>query len=118
VPLELEIDEHDRTDLATVHVLASRGSRSVGTGRFCMAGPGTAQVGRLAVLPEERGTGVGGALLEALVAEAARRGFARVHLYAQVQATGFYRKAGFYDDGPPLWDAGILHQPMSKALGG
>lgn len=117
VPPEEEIDEHDRTDPDAVHVLARDGSgRAVGAGRYYVTEPSVVQIGRMAVCAEARGTGIGVALLEALANEARRRGFAKAHLHAQTHATEFYRKAGFYDDGAEMWDAGILHQPMSRGL--
>jgi len=117
VPPDEEWDDHDRTDRDAAHALAfGSPGRAVGTGRFYTAEPGTAQIGRLAVLAAARGCGAGSALLEALVAEARRRGFARAHLHAQTHARGFYLEHGFHDDGPLLWDAGIEHQPMTKNL--
>ena len=118
VPPEEEIDEHDRTDRDAVHALArSAGGVAVGAGRFYVTDSATVQVGRMAVVAQARGTGVGAALLSALLREAAARGFTRAHLHAQIHARGFYEKAGFRDDGPRLWDAGIEHVPMSLALG-
>ncbi len=117
VPIEIEIDEHDRTDRKAVHALAlDAGGGAVGAGRFYVLAPGLVQIGRMAVLPEARGAGVGAALLEALVGEARRRGYGAAHLHAQVHAAEFYRKAGFVDEGPQLWDAGILHQGMGKKI--
>jgi len=118
VPLDDEVDAHDQTDPDAVHALAiDHTGRPVGAGRFYLAAPGVAQIGRMAVLPEARGRGVGLAVLKILVTEARRRGLERVHLHAQVSAHDFYMKSGFRDDGEPLWDAGILHQPMSLTLG-
>ncbi len=120
VPPDEEIDAHDLTDRDAVHALAYAKpgalETAVGAGRFYIAEPGVAQIGRMAVLPSARGTGAGAALLEALVAEARRRGFARAHLHAQTHARGFYLKGGFHDDGALMWDAGIEHQPMSLEL--
>ena len=116
VPPQEEIDDHDLTDTAAVHALASRDGLPVGAGRYYVTEGSTVQIGRMAVLAEARGTGVGAALLASLVAEARRRGFRRAHLHAQTHAAGFYRKAEFVDDGDPLWDAGILHQPMTLDL--
>ncbi|MGB8203608.1 MAG: hypothetical protein WCE83_02940, partial [Candidatus Baltobacteraceae bacterium] len=59
---------------------------------------------------------VGSLLLAALLAEAARRRNARAVLLAQMQARDFYLRAGFRDDGCPLWDLSVLHQPMAKPL--
>jgi predicted GNAT family N-acyltransferase len=116
VPLDEEIDAHDRDDPGALHALAREGRVAAGTGRFYAAAPGIAQIGRMAVLAPWRGRGVGGLLLGALVAEARRRGFARARLDAQVGAVHFYRRAGFRESGERLWDAGILHQPMTLEL--
>jgi predicted GNAT family N-acyltransferase len=117
VPLDEEMDAHDVTDRAAVHALVYDDSGTpVGAGRFYAADRQTAQVGRMAVSAETRGAGAGAALLAGLLAEARRRGFTRAHLWAQTHACAFYRKAGFYNDGAPLWDAGIEHQPMSLTL--
>jgi len=117
VPPDEEIDAHDRSDLQAVHALVREDGRIVGAGRFYVSAPRTVQIGRMAVDAAARGSGAGRALLTALVGEARRRGFGRAHLHAQTHARGFYAKAGFVDDGEPLWDAGILHQPMSLELG-
>jgi predicted GNAT family N-acyltransferase len=116
VPPEEEIDAHDRNDPTAVHALARAAAGVVGAGRYYGVDARTVQIGRMAVLAAARGTGAGSALLAALVAEARRRGFVRAQLHAQTHAREFYLKAGFVDDGAPLWDAGILHQPMSHAL--
>ena len=122
VPPEEEIDEHDRTDLHAVHALALRDASdplsAVGAGRFYISpeNSSTVQIGRMAVDATARGTGVGAAILNELLKEARRRGFTRAHLHAQDHATEFYRKAGFVEDGEALWDAGILHMPMTLRL--
>jgi predicted GNAT family N-acyltransferase len=116
VPLELEIDEHDRTDPDAVHALVRDGSATIGTGRFYALDADRVQIGRMAILSDRRSLGAGACLLASLMEEARRRGFREARLDAQTQAAGFYRKAGFCDDGEAHWDAGILHQPMRKAL--
>ncbi len=116
-PLEQESDEHDRTDPTAVHALARRdGGAALGTGRFCMVEPGVGRIGRMAVLPEARGRGAGASLLAALLGEAGRRGYGRIVLLAQPQARAFYARAGFREDGSPLWAEGLLHQPMAKTV--
>jgi GNAT superfamily N-acetyltransferase len=65
VPREIELDEHDATSR---HVLARDGDGSpIGTGRLLPDG----HIGRMAVLADWRGKGVGRAMLERLLEEAA-----------------------------------------------
>jgi len=117
VPPEEELDEHDRSDPAAVHVLARDPSgKPVGTGRYYVTEASTVRIGRMAVVASERGRGIGARILGALVDEARRRGFSRADLHAQTHALAFYIKAGFYEDGEELWDAGIRHQPMTRKL--
>ena len=71
----------------------------------------------MAVVREWRRRGVGADLLEALIAEAKRRGHGEVKLSAQLQAAEFYRNHGFVAEGKVYEEAGILHQAMKKTLG-
>ena len=105
VPAEMELDEHDP---ACVHVIAKLEGRAVGTGRLLPDG----HIGRMAVLKEARGQGVGAAMLLALMEKARLRGDKEVALSAQSHAIGFYRKHGFVEEGPEYLDAGIPHQAM------
>lgn len=109
VPAEIELDEHDA---ACVHVIARAEGRAVGTGRLLP----DAHIGRMAVLKEWRGRGVGAAMLDTLIAKARARGDQEVSLSAQTHALDFYRKQGFVEEGPQYLDAGIPHQTMRKTL--
>jgi predicted GNAT family N-acyltransferase len=110
VPAEVELDEWDASSL---HAIArdARG-RPVGTGRLLPDG----HIGRMAVLPEARGTGVGTAILRALMGAARERGHADVVLNAQTHAAPFYRRLGFVEEGGVFDDAGIPHIAMRRSL--
>ena len=110
VPVELE---WDGLDSACAHVLAwnNRGE-AIGTARMQQNGT----IGRMAVLKDWRGRGVGRALLQTLLDLATRRGLSRVTLSAQIHALGFYERAGFDVVGEPFIDAGIPHRKMVKEL--
>jgi len=113
---EQEIDpdeEWDGEDPGSRHFLArDEGGRPIGTARLMPSG----QIGRMAVLAEWRGHGVGARLL-ALAVEAARQGaMERIFLHAQAQVVEFYERAGFEAFGEPFFEAGIEHRMM--ALGG
>jgi predicted GNAT family N-acyltransferase len=74
------------------------------------------RIGRMAVLPEWRRQGVGGALLAAALRAAAASGLKQVHLSAQTHAVAFYARYGFIAEGPEYLDAGIPHRSMNLNL--
>lgn len=89
------------------------GNTIVGIGRLSPEG----RVGRMAVLPEWRGRGVGSALLVAALTEARGRRQRRVELSAQSRAVPFYERHGFSAIGDEYLDAGIPHRTMTLELG-
>jgi predicted GNAT family N-acyltransferase len=107
-----EADEVDDLDDVAIHLLAFRDGRPVGTARLLVDGS-TGKVGRVCVLREARGTGLGAALMRAAVAEfRAMPGLKKVKLGAQSHATGFYTALGFRVVGEAFMDAGIEHREM------
>jgi predicted GNAT family N-acyltransferase len=110
VPLE---EEWDALDPQCVHVIARDAAhRPIGTGRLTPE----RKIGRMAVLREWRGRGVGEAMLAALVERARELGLPEVSLHAQVGAIGFYDKFGFEPYGERFLEAGIEHQSMRRTL--
>ena len=110
VPEDIERDEFDAVSR---HAIArDEAGAVVATGRLLPDG----HIGRMAVAAPLRGKGVGGAVLEALVAEAARAGLAEVALNAQVHALAFYRRHGFVEHGDVFMEAGIPHRAMRRTL--
>lgn len=114
VPMEIELDDHDAGSL---HAIARDAAATVvGTGRLLPvrveSGRRISHIGRMAVLRNARGQGVGAALLDALIAAARGRGDDGIVLSAQVHALGFYRARGFIEEGPAYPEAGIDHQDM------
>ena len=111
-----EADEVDDLDDQAIHLLALDGARAVGTARLLVAGE-TGKVGRVCVLREARGTGLGVALMRAAVAELRQTpGVRRVTLGAQSHAVGFYAALGFAVVGEEFLDAGIVHREMVLTL--
>ena len=110
VPVEMEWDEMDPQ---CRHVIARDAEhRPIGTGRLTPEH----KIGRMAVLQEWRGKGVGEALLMALIDQARTDGLREVSLNAQVDAIGFYEKFGFVPYGDRFEEAGIQHQAMRQLL--
>ncbi|GHE04628.1 acetyltransferase [Defluviimonas sp. 20V17] len=111
-----EADEFDDLDGSAVHLLALDAGRAVGTARLLTEGA-TAKIGRVCVLKDYRGTGLGAALIRAGIEHLrAMGGIGTVKLGAQVHALGFYEKLGFTAYGPVYDDAGIPHRDMARAL--
>ncbi|HXH01479.1 MAG TPA: GNAT family N-acetyltransferase [Xanthomonadaceae bacterium] len=129
VPLE---EEWDALDPHCLHVLARDAhGLPIGTGRLIPpsmdsadgmpmhgAFPPAARIGRMAVLRDWRGRGVGAALLSALLDVARARGWRQVTLNAQLDALPFYARHGFVPAGPIFEEAGIRHRAMCRVLGG
>jgi predicted GNAT family N-acyltransferase len=109
VPAEIELDE---ADAQSIHALAFYDAQVVGTGRLLP----DSHVGRMAVLKEFRGKGIGSALLVKLIEAASRRGDRSLVLSAQVHALNFYRAHGFVPEGEVYQDAGIPHQDMRRSI--
>ena len=110
VPRELEWDEWDE---ASDHAVAIDSTgKAIGTARLLPDG----RIGRMAVLKERRGQGVGAALLRAMLDRARERSMTRAVLHAQVRAAGFYRRFGFRERGGEFLEAGIPHVEMTLDL--
>ena len=109
VPREIELDEHDSQ---SIHAIAYEGTDAVGTARLLPDG----HIGRMAVLKDWRGRGIGGLMLQKLMERAKARGDREIVLSAQAHAVPFYRANGFMEDGSEYLEAGIRHQEMRRKL--
>ncbi|MEH6492647.1 GNAT family N-acetyltransferase [Halopseudomonas sp.] len=105
VPEDLEWDAED--DHAT-HFLLFYQQQPVATARLLHDG----HIGRVAVLPNFRGKGLGAKIMQQVIAYAQANGMRDLHLSAQTHATDFYRKLGFSITSGEYLDAGIAHQDM------
>ncbi len=109
VPAELESDGQD---VHATHFLLTRAGVALGCGRLLPDG----KIGRMAILQEQRGLGLGKLLLEAMVKHAKRHGFTRLYLHAQSYALGFYQSCGFSQLGTEFTEAGIAHVAMEQLV--
>ena len=106
VPPDLEWDAED--PLAT-HFLLTLDEQPVGTARLLSDG----RIGRVALLTQTRGKGLGRQLMLAVMQHARQQGMTRLTLSAQTHALDFYRQLGFVPCSEVYLDAGIPHQSMS-----
>jgi len=108
VPESIELDDRDPD---CHHVLAcDKSGAPIGTARIDTNG----KIGRMAVLPEHRGLGVGTKMLEAIMEHGRSNGTTDFHLSAQISAVGFYEKMGFETYGEQFQEAGITHINMGS----
>ncbi|NNE89475.1 MAG: GNAT family N-acetyltransferase [Silicimonas sp.] len=106
-----EAEEVDGRDGEALHLLLLYHDAPVGTARLLIDGE-SGKIGRVAVLEDHRGKGLGVALINASLDVLRDHGLRRAKLGAQTHAIGFYEKLGFTASGPEFLDAGIPHRAM------
>lgn len=108
-------EEFDSADSCATHVLALDNGKAVATCRyFCQ--DGYYLIGRIAVVKEYRGTGLGGKLLEFAKNQIEKSGGKEIRIHAQKRAEGFYQKQGYTSFGEVDYDEGCEHVWMKKSL--
>lgn len=116
IPMQMEWDEAD-PDPACIHAVAyNRFGKPLATGRLLEHVPGVAKIGRMAVTQAMRGSGVGRAVLDALMKAAREQGYREAVLHAQTSASAFYSRAGFVSRGVTFEEVGIPHIEMVRNL--
>ncbi|WP_299592182.1 GNAT family N-acetyltransferase [uncultured Tateyamaria sp.] len=111
-----EAEEVDGRDKDALHVLAHVEGTPMGCARILVQGS-VAKIGRVCVLKEARGTGLGAAIIQACLNVARRQGgVSKAKLGAQTHALAFYERLGFAAFGPIYDDAGIPHRDMERPL--
>ncbi len=113
VPESEEIDDHDiLNDDVADHFLFLKNGCPVGTVRCLKKGGGVLKVGRVAVLKEARGGGIGREMMA--LTEKTYPEIVVFALDAQEHAIPFYEKCGYVASGEIFLDAGIRHRHMEK----
>jgi predicted GNAT family N-acyltransferase len=110
VPPDLEWDELDES--ARHLLVMNNASEPIACARLLNNG----SIGRMAVLKDWRGLGVGSALLKTAIELQQKQGAKIITLSAQMHAIAFYEKAGFAVSGQPYLDANIPHVDMLLTL--
>ena len=109
VPEDLEIDGLDGK---AKHVLAYIDGEPIGTGRILIDG----HIGRVAVLKNYRGQGIGKLIMKELIKWAQDMSLEKVWLSSQWHAHSFYIDLGFVCVGEIYKEAGIDHIKMYRTL--
>lgn len=110
VPFYIEWDEHDQD---AIHLLVlDYAGQAIGCARILKKG----RVGRMAVIREWRGHGLGLALLDEAIKICKSLGMQTVAISSQTHAIKFYEKAGFTVTSEAYIDANIWHVDMQRTI--
>ena len=107
--------EWDGMDEEAIHFLAFKNEKAIGCARAFVI-ENYMQLGRMAVLKEYRGEGIGTALLEKAMTTAKLNELSVIYISAQCQAIDFYKKFGFEITSDIYLDAEITHRDMKLEL--
>ena len=115
ISADLEIDD---SDPIAEHALAFVDGQCVATARIYLdeQNASKAKIGRMAVLKDFRGQGIGTALLGETIRAGMMQGASVFELHAQQSAVPFYAKLQFKPDGAIFDEVGIPHQCMRLVL--
>ena len=104
ITLREEFDEHDGPD--TKYIVILDGEFPVATARFYELDVQTAMIGRVVVLPDYRGKGLGRMTVEATEEWIRELGYVSIRIDARDVAVGFYEKLGFSAGEPVVTEWG------------
>jgi predicted GNAT family N-acyltransferase len=104
--------EWDGMDEKAIHFLVFNDKAAIGCARAIVI-KDHMQLGRMAVLKEYRGQGIGSALLEKAMTIAKLNQLSVIYISAQCHAIDFYKKFGFEVKSDIYLDAEIPHRDMT-----
>lgn len=110
------IDEFDDTDNTAYHIAGYENNKPIVCARFFCDGNNEYHIGRIAVLKEFRGRGLGSEIVEFCESEIKKLGGKSVSLSAQVRASDFYKKMNYNTTGEIYMDEHVEHIRMTKEL--
>jgi predicted GNAT family N-acyltransferase len=111
-----EEEEFDEFDAEAIHLVAMSGDAPVGTLRIRHLDDGESRIERVAVLLNQRGTGVGRLLMMGAIRTIEDAGHREITLAGQIQAEGFYVACGFHAEGAVFLQERIEHRWMRRTL--
>jgi predicted GNAT family N-acyltransferase len=109
--------EYDEIDSFATHIVIYDGTTALGTCRvFFDEALGCYHTGRIAVLKEHRGKGLGRVLVTEAEKVAKSKGGKDIYIGGQVRVSDFYVKLGYTPYGDVYMDEGVPHIGLKKSL--
>ena len=111
-------NEFDDIDQRSWHVVFLENKEPVATGRTFQShtDQSTYTIGRIAVIKEWRGQGIGSMVVHELEKKAVEQGAEKSELSAQCRARAFYEKLGYEASGDVYMDEECPHIRMEKRI--
>ncbi len=111
-------NEFDDIDPSAYHIVAYEEDKPIGTARLFPTEQDKSifSIGRVAVLPEDRGKRIGQKMMKELEAYAKERGALAIELSAQTRVMPFYQSLGYTPYGEEYFDEFCPHKMMRKEL--
>ena len=103
--------EWDGMDEEAIHFLVYKDAKAIGCARAIVI-ENHMQLGRMAILKEYRGEGIGSNLIEKVITTAKLNQLSLIDISAQCHAIDFYKKFGFKVISDIYLDAEIPHRDM------
>ena len=104
--------EWDEIDASAMHLLATYENQPIA----CLRIIHYQKIGRMAVIKQWRGIGLGAALLQKAISICKEHGSKSIYLSAQTHAISFYQKTGFKQTRDEYCDVDIPHVDMQLDL--
>ncbi|MGL5064070.1 MAG: GNAT family N-acetyltransferase [Microcoleus sp.] len=99
-PLGMEIgSERDSHEDSAIHIVATIDRTIIASGRLRELFPELGGIAYLAVLPEYQNRGIGTKIIENLIVRAREKQLKQVRVMSRINATRFYHKLGFCEQG-------------------
>ena len=114
IPWQWEFDEFDTS---AIHLIVENNQQIIGTGRFYPFNDDSIyKLGRMAVLKNFRGLGIGSKILNKFEDIAKSKNISEIYLEAQSDKLNFYLKQNYVPKGDKYIMDGIYHNLMSKTI--
>ena len=114
IPWQWEFDEFDTS---AIHLIVESNQQIIGTGRFYLVNEESIyKLGRMAVLENFRGLGIGTKILNKFEDIAKSKNISEIYLEAQSDKLNFYLKQNYVPKDDKYIMDGIYHNLMSKTI--
>lgn len=109
-------DEADDYDQKAEHLVIYDADKPIGTGRTIDLENGSLKIGRVCILKEYRGKGIGRLIMEEIERSAKEKGYSNLILGAQCRVSEFYNAVGYKEVGEIYLDEHCEHIDMIKEI--